>query len=123
MASSQVHNGILPGTSSTSMEHTYDWPLDWTPGDFAGDDVTRMANHLPEAYALITALGPTFIKRLTHALLARDGHFASLLLSTIWGQEALGWHGVVIKHEWISARHELPLVLASTSRALLVPVF
>ena len=62
------------------MEHTYTWPLDWTPRDFNGNDVTGMANHLPEAHALITSLGPTFIKRLTHALLARDGHFASLLL-------------------------------------------
>ena len=83
-----VHNGILPGTSSTSMDHTYEWPLDWTPRDFKGNDVIGMTNHLPEAYALITALGPTFIKRLTHALLARDGHFASLLLSTIWGLTA-----------------------------------
>ena len=63
------------------MDHTYEWPLDWTPRDFKGNDVIGMANHLPEAYALITALGPTFIKRLTHALLARDGHFASLLLA------------------------------------------
>ena len=83
-----VHNGILPGTSSTHMENPYEWPLDWTPRDFKGNDVIGMANHLPEAYALITALGPTFIKRLTHALLARDGHFASLLLSTIWGLTA-----------------------------------
>ena len=67
---------------------TYTWPLDWTPQDFTGNDVTGMQYHLPEAYALITSLGPTFIKRLTHSLLATDGHFASLLLSTIWGLTA-----------------------------------
>ena len=83
-----VHHGILPGTSSDSMDHTYTWPLDWTPRDFTGNDVTGMQNHLPETYALITSLGATFLKRLTHALLARDGHFASLLLSTIWGLTA-----------------------------------
>ena len=83
-----VHNGILPGTSSDSMEHSYTWPLDWTPRDFTCNDVTGMQNHPPETYALITSLGPIFIKRLTHALLARDGHFTSLLLSTIWGLTA-----------------------------------
>ena len=45
-----VHNGILPGTSSTSMDHTYEWPLDWTPRDFKGNDVIGMANHLRSLY-------------------------------------------------------------------------
>ena len=47
-----------------------------------------MQNSMPETYALLTSLGATFLKRLTHALLARDGHFSALLLSAIWGLSA-----------------------------------
>ena len=47
-----------------------------------------MQNSMPETHALLTSLGATFLKRLTHALLARDGHFSALLLSAIWGLSA-----------------------------------
>ena len=47
--------------------------------------VTSMQTEWPEAFALLTSSGETFVKRLTHSLLARDGHFPALLLSTLRG--------------------------------------
>ena len=83
-----VHEGILPGTQSDHMHHTYEWPLDWSPRVLESPEVVAMQSSMPETYALLTSLGATFLKRLTHALLARDGHFSALLLSAIWGLSA-----------------------------------
>ena len=39
-----------------------------------------MQSELPDTYALLLSLGETCLKRLTHALLARDGHFSALYI-------------------------------------------
>ena len=80
-----IHHGILPGTNSDHMDHTYDWSLDWEPRSLTSSHVASMQSSLPETYALLLSLGQTFLKRLTHALLAKDGHFSALLLSALWG--------------------------------------
>ena len=41
--------------------------------------------HHPEIFQLLTSLGRRFIAKFLIALLAEDGHFITLLLSTLWG--------------------------------------
>ena len=91
------------------MEHTYTWPLDWTPRDFTGNDVTGMQNHLPEAYALITSLGPTFIKRLTHSSLVMDT--SPPYSSPLFGASPRVTPLSASKVSLAPARHTIPLSL------------
>ena len=42
-------------------------------------------NGFPEVFQLLTSLGRRFIAKFLIALLAADGHFITLLLSTLWG--------------------------------------
>ena len=52
-------------------------------------ELTSFANSLltshPGLLPLLRNLGPTFLRYLTSSLLASNGHFSSLLLSTLWG--------------------------------------
>ena len=83
-------HGIVPGSSSTDMDKTYTWPANWEltgfdsmlePLSFASAFHTSHPALLP----LLKDLGPTFLRSLTAALLASNGHFPALLLSTLWG--------------------------------------
>ena len=78
---------MRPGTKKTDgdIETTYDWPLDWEIPDFTSDLCKGLSTHHPEVFQLLTSLGRRFIAKFLIALLAADGHFITLLLSTLWG--------------------------------------
>ena len=67
------------------IETTYDWPLNWEIPDFTSDLCKGLSTHHPEIFQLLTSLGRRFIAKFLIALLAEDGHFITLLLSTLWG--------------------------------------
>ena len=79
--------GMRPGTNKTDgdIETTYDWPLNWEIPDFTSDLCKGLSTHHPEIFQLLTSLGRRFIAKFLIALLAEDGHFITLLLSTLWG--------------------------------------
>ena len=79
--------GMRPGTKKTDgdIETTYDWPLNWEIPDFTSDLCKGLSTHHPEIFQLLTSLGRRFIAKFLIALLAEDGHFITLLLSTLWG--------------------------------------
>ena len=74
------------GTKKTDgdIETTYDWPLNWEIPDFTSDLCKGLSTHHPEIFQLLTSLGRRFIAKFLIALLAADGHFITLLLSTLW---------------------------------------
>ena len=78
---------MRPGTKKTDgdIETTYDWPLNWEIPDFTSDLCKGLSTHHPEVFQLLTSLGRRFIAKFLIALLAADGHFITLLLSTLWG--------------------------------------
>ena len=82
-----LEKGMRPGTKKTDgdIETTYDWPLDWEIPDFTSDLCKGLSTHHPEVFQLLTSLGRRFIAKFLIALLAADGHFITLLLSTLWG--------------------------------------
>ena len=72
------------------MDNHYTWPADWDLTGFTTIlDPLFFANALsnsdPGFLPLLKDLGPTFLRSLTAALLASNGHFPALLLSTLWG--------------------------------------
>ena len=78
--------GILPGTRSDDMTSLYDWPLEWELRASLDDPFfSSLQSSDPENWQLLNKLGGHFLKRLIAALLAPNGHFPSLLLSTLWG--------------------------------------
>ena len=79
--------GMRPGTKKTDgdIETTYDWPLNLEIPDFTSDLCKGLSTHHPEIFQLLTSLGRRFIAKFLIALLAADGHFITLLLSTLWG--------------------------------------
>ena len=82
-----LEKGMRPGTKKTDgdIETTYDWPLNWEIPDFTSDLCKGLSTHHPEVFQLLTSLGRRFIAKFLIALLAADGHFITLLLSTLWG--------------------------------------
>ena len=82
-----LEKGMRPGTKKTDgdIETTYDWPLNWEIPDFTSDLCKGLSTHHPEIFQLLTSLGRRFIAKFLIALLAADGHFITLLLSTLWG--------------------------------------
>ena len=82
-----LDKGMRPGTKKTDgdIETTYDWPLNWEIPDFTSDLCKGLSTHHPEIFQLLTSLGRRFIAKFLIALLAADGHFITLLLSTLWG--------------------------------------
>ena len=78
--------GILPGSRSDAMDAPYDWPLEWDLRTPPGDACFAPLQHShPDSWQLLVSLGGHFLKRLIAALLAPNGHFPFLLLSTLWG--------------------------------------
>ena len=79
--------GMRPGTKQqdSDIEKTYDWPLDWELPELTSDLCRGLSTHHPEIFRLLTSLGKRFIAKFLIALLAADGHFLTLLLSTLWG--------------------------------------
>ena len=79
--------GMRPGTKNQDgdIEKTYDWPLDWELPELTSDLCKGLSTCHPEIFRLLTSLGRRFISKFLIALLAADGHFLSLLLSTLWG--------------------------------------
>eukprot|EP00434_Breviolum_minutum_P044361 symbB.v1.2.039612.t1/scaffold6681.1/size16222/1 len=82
-----LDKGMRPGTKKTDgdIETTYDWPLNWEIPDFTSDLCKGLSTRHPEIFQLLTSLGRRFIAKFLIALLAEDGHFITLLLSTLWG--------------------------------------
>ena len=82
-----LEKGMRPGTKKTDgdIETTYDWPLNWEIPDFTSDLCKGLSTHHPDIFRLLTSLGRRFIAKFLIALLAADGHFITLLLSTLWG--------------------------------------
>ena len=80
-------NGIRPGTKVTGedIEKTYDWPLNWQLEDLSSESCKGLSSCHPELFELLTSLGHRFIKKFIIALMAADGHFLSLFISTLWG--------------------------------------
>ena len=76
-----------PGTKKQDgdIEKTYDWPLNWELPDLTSDLCKGLSTCHPEIFQLLTSLGRRFISKFLIALLAADGHFLTLLLSTLWG--------------------------------------
>ena len=78
--------GILPGTRSNDMSSLYDWPLEWEPkASLDSPFFSSLQNSDAENWQLLRKLGGHFLRRLIAALLAPNGNFPSLLLSTLWG--------------------------------------
>ena len=82
-----LEKGMRPGTKNPDgdIETTYDWPLNWEIPDFTSDLCKGLSTFHPEIFQLLTSLGRRFIAKFLIALLAADGHFITLLLSTLWG--------------------------------------
>ena len=78
---------MRPGTKKPDgdIETTYDWPLNWEIPDFTSDLCKGLSTFHPDIFRLLTSLGRRFIAKFLIALLAADGHFITLLLSTLWG--------------------------------------
>ena len=78
---------MRPGTKKTDgdIETTCDWPLNWEMPDFTSDLCKGISTHHPEIFQLLTSFGRRFIAKFLIALLAADGHFITLLLSTLRG--------------------------------------
>ena len=64
---------------------TYDWPLNWELPDLTSDLCKGLSTCHPEIFRLLTSLHRRFISKFLIALLAANGHFLTLLLSTLWG--------------------------------------
>ena len=82
-----LEKGMRPGTKKPDgdIETTYDWPLNWEIPDFTSDLCKGLSTFHPDIFRLLTSLGRRFIAKFLIALLAADGHFITLLLSTLWG--------------------------------------
>ena len=81
---------IRPGTSSSSMDMAYTWPVNWDIPDFTSILEPLYFMHSlhsthPNLLPLLRSLGPHFLRSLTSALLASNQHFPSLLLATLYG--------------------------------------
>ena len=81
---------IRPGTSSSSMDIEYTWPVNWDIPDFTSILEPLYFMHSlhsthPNLLPLLRSLGPHFLRSLTSALLASNQHFPSLLLATLYG--------------------------------------
>ena len=78
---------MRPGTKKQDgdIEKTYDWPLNWELPDLSSDLCKGLSTCHPEIFQLLNSLGRRFISKFLIALLAADGHFLTLLLSTVWG--------------------------------------
>ena len=81
MPATRLQNFIRDG----DIEKTYDWPLNWELPDLTSDLCKGLSTCHPEIFRLLTSLGRRFISKFLIALLAADGHFLTLLLSTLWG--------------------------------------
>ena len=86
---------IRPGTSSSSMDIEYTWPVNWDIPDFTSILEPLYFMHSlhsthPNLLPLLRSLGPHFIRSLTSALLASTQHFPSLLLATLYGLRSGG---------------------------------
>ena len=80
--------GILPGSRSDAMDAPYDWPLEWDLRTPPGDACVAPLQHShPDSWQLLISLVGHFLRRLIAALLAPNGHFPSLLLSTLWASK------------------------------------
>ena len=81
---------IRPGTSSSSMDIEYTWPVNWDIPDFTSILEPLYFMHSlhsthPNLLPLLRSLGQHFLRSLTSALLASNQHFPSLLLATLYG--------------------------------------
>ena len=78
---------MRPGTKNQDgdIEKTYDWPLNWELPDLTSDLCKGLSTCHPEIFQLLTSLYRRFISKFLISLLAADGHFLTLLLSTLWG--------------------------------------
>ena len=74
-----------PRNKTVISKKTYDWPLNWEIPDLTSDLCKGLSTCHPEIFRLLTSLGRRFIAKFLIALLAADGHFITLLLSTLWG--------------------------------------
>ena len=83
--SSQKACARAPREQDGDIEKTYDWPLNWELPDLTSDLCKGLSTCHPEIFQLLTSLGRRFISKFLIALLAADGHFLTLLLSTLWG--------------------------------------
>ena len=82
-----LEKSMRPGTKKTDgdIENTYSWPLNWEMPNLTSDLCKGLSTYHPEIFQLLTSLGRRFIAKFLIALLAADGHFLTLLLSTLWG--------------------------------------
>ena len=85
--------GVRPGTSSTDVDHPYEWPVNWDLNGFTYilEPRSFLAPLLSTHSALLTLLldlGSHFTRALITALLAPNGHFPGLLLATLTGLQA-----------------------------------
>ena len=82
-----LEKSMRPGTKKTDgdIENTYSWPLNWEMPNLTSDLCKGLSTYHPEIFQLLTSLGRRFIAKFLIALLAADGHFLTLLLSTPWG--------------------------------------
>ena len=84
---------IRPGTSSSSMDMEYTWPVNWDIPDFASileplHFMHSLHSTHPNLLPLLRSLGPHFLRSITSALLASNQHFPSLLLATLYGEQS-----------------------------------
>ena len=82
-----LEKSMRPGTKKTDgdIENTYSWPLNWEMPNLTSDLCKGLSTYHPEIFQLLTSLGRRFIAKFLIALLAADGHFLTVLLSTLWG--------------------------------------
>ena len=82
-----LEKSMRPGTKKTDgdIENTYNWPLNWEMPNLTSDLCKGLSTYHPEIFQLLTSLGRRFIAKFLIALLAADGHFLTLLISTLWG--------------------------------------
>ena len=74
-----------PRNKTVISKKPNDWPLNWEIPDLTSDLCKGLSTCHPEIFRLLTSLGRPFIAKFLIALLAADGHFITLLLSTLWG--------------------------------------
>ena len=81
-----LEKSMRPGTKKTDgdIENTYNWPLNWEMPNLTSDLCKGLSTYHPEIFQLLTSLGRRFIAKFLIVLLAADGHFLTLLISTLW---------------------------------------
>ena len=85
--------GVRPGTSSTDIDHPYEWPINWDLNGFLNileprSFLAPLSSTHSALLTLLLDLGSHFTRALITALLAPNGHFPGLLLATLTGLQA-----------------------------------